>query len=115
MSEFILWSQLTYIINLNLFSNRHRGPQEAVSLKGVASYSFQQGVAGPERWISVKVLVITVYETKLGCFYFHSEHDVAIRLAVFVTRPEYAPRVDTSVILDRSSHCIYNNSVPVSL
>lgn len=66
-----------------------------MSLKGVASFSFQRGVADPERWISVKVLVVAVCETKLGCFYFHSEHDVAIRLAAFVTRPEFEPRVDT--------------------
>jgi hypothetical protein len=58
---------------------------------------------------------VTVYETKLGCIYFHSEHDVAIGLAVFATRPEFAARVDTSAILGASSHCPYNSSVSVSL
>jgi hypothetical protein len=81
-------------MGLNLSADEYRGLQEAVSLKGVASFSFQRGVAGPERWISVKVQAVTVYKTKLGCFYFHSEYDVAIRLVRFVTRQEFCTKCE---------------------
>lgn len=52
-----------------------------ISLKVSQVYPFiSRGVAGPERWMSVNVLAVTVYKTKLGCFHFHCERDVAIRL-----------------------------------
>jgi hypothetical protein len=52
-----------------------------VSLKVSQVYPFiSRGVAGPERWMSVNVLAVTVFKTNLGCFHFHCERDVAIRL-----------------------------------